>query len=74
MSEYEKAVAPFLPTLTKVLFVAEVPPVTVDRHFYFPDVRTQDSLWVQLMRALYGGDFGEAKRERPRKRHRLDLK
>ena len=68
MSEYENAASLYLPTLTKVLFVAEAPPVSVDRYFYFPDVQSQDSLWVQLMRALYGTDFGNTKSERPHKK------
>ena len=57
----------YRPAQVHVLFVAESPPAAPDRHFYFPDVTRADTLWIELMRALYPSDFGETKAERKRK-------
>lgn len=64
---YEQAAARYKPTQTTVLFIAESPPSSVDRYFYFEQVREMDSLWVELMKAIYSGDFGETSTERLRK-------
>ena len=50
----------------RVLFVAEAPPASLDRYFYFAGVSRHDSLWACTMRALYP-DFGETRHERSRK-------
>ena len=71
LSAYEKAAARYAPSKTLVLFVAESPPASIDRYFYYPDVEQQDSLWVELMKALYGDEFRETRDERPRKRYWL---
>ena len=55
-----------------MLFVAESPPASIDRYFYYPDVREQDALWIALMKALYPGEFGETSKERPHKHDWLE--
>lgn len=47
-----------------MLFVAESPPSDPDHYFYFEHVPQGDSLWSELMKALYGCAFGDTKRER----------
>ena len=67
LSQYEEAAARYTPSETRVLFIAESPPASIDRYFYYPDVREHDYLWVGLMKALYLDAFGETKDERKRK-------
>lgn len=65
---YEQASAKYRPERTRVLFVAEAPPSSLDRYFYFEDVGRQDSLWVELMKELLGMSGGPNTRiERRRK-------
>lgn len=47
--------------------MAEAPPSTPERYFYYPDVKEQDALWIGLMKAIYGEQFGEVMLERYRK-------
>jgi len=69
---YERAAAKYRPVKTRVLFVAEAPPSSLDRYFYFEDVRHQDSLWVELTKEVFGAEaWGSIKRERSRKREWL---
>jgi hypothetical protein len=49
------------------LFVAESPPQSSDRYFYFENVKRHDWLWIALMKALYPSEWGYAAQERPRK-------
>jgi hypothetical protein len=42
----------YKPKRVDVLLVAEAPPRALDRYFYFPDVRVQDSLFRYVCRAL----------------------
>ena len=67
LSRYEEAAARYAPSETRVLFIAESPPASVDRYFYYPDVTGQDSLWSELMRALYRQEFGDTSEERQHK-------
>jgi dihydroxy-acid dehydratase len=39
--------------VTTILFVAESPPRSIDRYFYFEDVKRDDWLWIALMKGLY---------------------
>lgn len=64
---YESAADYFAPEKTNLLFLAEAPPSSVERYFYYPDVRTNDWLWIGLMKAIYGGQFEEVFLERFRK-------
>lgn len=41
----ERAARQYKPTKVDLLLVAEAPPSALDRYFYFPDVREQDSLF-----------------------------
>ena len=72
LSPYEEAAARYAPSRTRVLFVAESPPASLNRYFYYPDVKQGDSLWLELMKALYPNEFGETREERPRKHEWLD--
>ena len=72
MDKYTTAARKYQPTSIKILFVAESPPAGDERYFYFADVAMGDSLWVNLMRAIYHGQFGETKQERSRKRQWLE--
>jgi hypothetical protein len=65
---YDVAAAKYRPTETTVLFVAEAPPDSLDRYFYFENVKRDDWLWIALMKALYTQEWGETKTERQRKK------
>ena len=68
---YESAAEYFKPEKTRLLFLAEAPPLphppSPERYFYYLDVKTNDWLWIGLMKAIYGEEFGEVKKERSRK-------
>ena len=49
----ESAREQFRPTPVRVLFLAEAPPADPSRFFYFEQVATGDSLFIELMRQLY---------------------
>jgi hypothetical protein len=69
---YERAAVKYRPLVTRVLFVAEAPPSSLDRYFYFEDVKRKDSLWVELMKAVFGKEnWTITKHERRRKREWL---
>ena len=54
MSNFEKAREKYKPESIKCLFIAEAPPNEESkRFFYFEDVKTQDSLFWELMKVLY---------------------
>jgi hypothetical protein len=55
-SRRERAAREYMPKKVDLLLVAEAPPSTLDRYFYFPDVREQDSLFRYVCRALLGRD------------------
>lgn len=57
----------YRPERTRILFVAESPPLSVDRYFYFENVKEHDWLWIALMKALYPSEWGGTKTERKRK-------
>lgn len=47
----DAAAAKFKPEPIELLLVAEAPPSSLDRYFYFEDVRDQDSLFRHVVRA-----------------------
>ena len=57
----------YQPERTRVLFVAESPPQSAERYFYFENVNGHDWLWIALMKALYASEWGRIKTERQRK-------
>jgi hypothetical protein len=65
------AAARYIPNHTRVLFIAEAPPNSPDRYFYFEDVKRDDWLWIALMKALYRPELKDTKEERKRKRQWL---
>ncbi len=54
----------FRPDRIKTLFVAEAPPESEDRYFYFPWSHSNDWLWLGMMKAIYPGEFGPTAQER----------
>lgn len=50
---YAKARNKFKPSRIRVLLIAESPPCNLGRHFYFEDVKVQDSLFLEIMGILY---------------------
>ncbi len=66
---YESAADYFAPENTNLLFLAEAPPSSVERYFYYPRVQEHDWLWIGLMRAIYGEQFGDVYIERS---HKMD--
>lgn len=61
------AAAKYRPERTRVLFIAEAPPNSAERYFYFENVKRDDWLWVALMKALYQPELKRTKEERKRK-------
>jgi hypothetical protein len=61
----------YQPQRTQILFVAESPPLSVDRYFYFENVKGHDWLWIALMKALYPSEWAGTKIERQRKAYWL---
>lgn len=50
---YATARNKYRPKHIRVLLVAEAPPCALDRFFYFEEVRTHDSLFLEIMGVLY---------------------
>ncbi|MFT3784594.1 MAG: hypothetical protein QM770_00320 [Tepidisphaeraceae bacterium] len=50
----EAAAAKYRPSHVKLLLVAEAPPCTLDRYFYFEEVKAQDSLFRYVCKGLFG--------------------
>jgi hypothetical protein len=48
----DRAARRFRPETVKLLLVAEAPPASLDRYFYFPDVRAHDSLFRHVASEL----------------------
>ncbi len=53
---YNTARNKYKPSHIRVLFLAEAPPCALERFFYFEDVKTQDSLFLEIMGLLYPGE------------------
>jgi hypothetical protein len=65
--QYAEHAHPYLPGgRLRILFVAEAPPNSADRYFYFEDVKRDDWLWIALMKGLYPDQWrwGRTKEER----------
>ena len=50
---YAKARNQFKPNQVRILFIAEAPSNSLDRYFYFEDVKKHDSLFLEIMGVLY---------------------
>ncbi len=50
---YAKARNRFKPAQISILLIAEAPPDSLDRYFYFEDVKKQDSLFLEITGLLY---------------------
>jgi len=51
---YERCRKKYKPDEVKFLIIAESPPPSGDRFFYFPKVEKKDYLYIALMRAIFG--------------------
>lgn len=54
-ARYAAARNKYKPVPLHTLLIAESPPCSLDRYFYFEDVRRQDSLFLEVMGVLYPG-------------------
>lgn len=73
MNEFETARRKYRPDLVRVAMVAESPPRDGSgRFFYFEDVDVGDSLFLELMKALYADAQGDPKAIRRRKAEYLE--
>lgn len=53
MNKVEIAREKYRPKSIKLIFIAEAPPCTDDRFFYFEDVSKGDSLFLHIIRAVF---------------------
>jgi hypothetical protein len=53
IERYASARNKYKPRNIRILLLAEGPPDSLDRHFYFEDVKRQDSLFLEIMGILY---------------------
>jgi hypothetical protein len=60
-----RAARRYRPETVKLLLVAEAPPASLDRYFYFPDVRVHDSLFRHVAREIL--------RREPSRENKADL-
>src|SRR6266496_2400649 len=67
-NSHAKAAKSYRPAQTSLLFVAEAPPNSIDRYFYYEAVEQGDWLWIALMKALYAKKWGQAETQRLQKR------
>lgn len=52
-NRYAKARNRFKPRQVTMVLIVEGPPDSLDRHFYFEDVKKHDSLFLEIMGVLY---------------------
>lgn len=52
-ARYRAASNKYKPADPKILIIAEAPPCSIDRYFYFEEVPRQDSLFLEIMGVLY---------------------
>jgi hypothetical protein len=55
-AKYSIARNKFRPSTIRTLLIAEAPPCSLDRYFYFEDVKRQDSLFLEVMGVLYNAE------------------
>lgn len=53
---YATARNKYKPSRINTLLITEAPPCNLERYFYFEDVKTQDSLFLEIMGVLYPDD------------------
>ena len=59
ISSFALASQKYRPAAVRILFIAEAPPAhDSERFFYFTDVRHQDTLFLETMKALYPLEIG----------------
>ena len=61
LNRIKEARLKYKPDEIKCLFIAEAPPSSPDRFFYFEDVREKDSLYLELIGILFKDEFPENK-------------
>lgn len=57
----------YQPEHVKLLFIAEAPPEDITRYFYYEDVKTNDALFLNIVRVIYP-EFQEVDHIRKNKR------
>jgi hypothetical protein len=60
----EREAARYRPANVKLLLVAEAPPASLDRYFFFDDVTEQDSLFRYVYRGLLGKEPSRSDKSR----------
>src|SRR3984885_8173882 len=56
---FAKAPIRYKPATVRVLFIAEAPPAfRFNRLFYFENLRDGDTLFLEMMKTLYGSEVG----------------
>lgn len=53
MNRVQEARERYRPEFIKTIFIAEAPPCTDDRFFYFEDIKKGDSLFLHIIRAVF---------------------
>jgi len=53
MNRVQEAREKYRPEFIKTIFIAEAPPCTDDRFFYFEDIKKGDSLFLHIIRAVF---------------------
>jgi hypothetical protein len=74
-AKYSRARDKYKPRDIKTLIIAEAPPCTLERFFYFEEVSRQDSLFLEIMGVLYPEEKEEylrSKREPSKKEGLLE--
>ena len=66
-NKFQNVANQFVSEETKLLFITESPPESIEQYFYYPEAE-DDWLWIGLMKAIYGEKFKEIEEERPRKK------
>jgi hypothetical protein len=61
-SRREQEALRFKPVAIRLLLVAEAPPASLDRYFYFDDVRKHDSLFRYVCRGVLGIEPGRERK------------
>lgn len=70
-NNFDEARQQYKPTRIHLVFVAESPP-SIDRFFYFEDVRKYDLLFIAMVKAIYDVDYGKHNRGVTRKTQLLN--
>lgn len=71
--QIDSARAKYKPEMIKLLFVAEAPPETTERFFYYETVKDNDWLYIAIVKAISMCDDYDVKKIRANKKKILEL-